>query len=121
MKKKILIVEDEFIVAEDIQLTLQRAGYEVTDIAISVPAAIQSINDHLPELVLLDIFLQGPENGLDLGKELELRCIPFIYLTANNNPQIQAAARRTNPKAFMAKPFRDKDLLANVQRALLAP
>ncbi len=117
MKKKILIVEDEFIVADDLQLTLEHAGYEVCGIAATVNEAKESIKKERPGLVLLDIQLKGKLNGIDLAKELKEENIPFVYLSANANQKILELAKLTEPYGFLVKPFREKDLLVSLDVA----
>lgn len=70
MKKKILIVEDQFIEANNLQMILEKAGFHVCGIARSVPIALDMVNSEKPDLVLLDIFLQGNLTGIDLAKKL---------------------------------------------------
>lgn len=111
MKVKILIVEDQFIEAKSLNLILTNAGYDVCGIARSVPAAMLIIEKETPDLVLLDIFLQGEGTGIDLGTVLHNRNVPFVYLSANSNRKILEAAKSTKPYGFMVKPFRAKDVL----------
>ena len=80
---RILIVEDEYVVANDLQFILENAGYAVTGIAASVSEAQELIEAQRPDVVLLDIFLQGKRTGIDLAGQLILLGIPFIYLSAN--------------------------------------
>lgn len=117
MKEKILIVEDEFIVANDLHLTLERAGYPVCGIASSVIEAREIITKEKPFLVLLDIHLKGKLNGIDLAKELKESDVAFIYLSANSNQQILEAAKATEPYGFLVKPYREKDLLITLDIA----
>lgn len=70
MKEKILIVEDQFIEANNLQEMLETADYRVTGIARSVPKALELITQNPPDLVLLDIFLKGPLTGIDLARNL---------------------------------------------------
>jgi DNA-binding NtrC family response regulator len=109
-KEKILIVEDEFIVANDLRLILQKAGYVVCGIASSVNQARTILAQQQPDWVLLDIILKGDYSGIDLGKELMQQNIPFLYISANTNQRTLEAAKLTNPYGFLVKPFRDKDL-----------
>jgi len=117
MCDKILIVEDEYIVAGDIRITLKNAGYKVTGIAFSVDEALEMIEREKPCLVVLDIYLQGDRTGIDLAKLLNEMNIPFIYLSANSGQKILAAAKATNPYGFLVKPFREKDLLVTLDIA----
>ncbi len=117
MNKKVLIVEDQFVEANDLQLILRKAGYEVCGIARSVPIAQEMIKKEKPGLVLLDIFLKGKLTGIDLAKQLRAENIAFIYLSANSNEHILAAAKTTEPDGFILKPFREKDLLITLEIA----
>jgi DNA-binding NtrC family response regulator len=118
MKENILIVEDEFIVANDLRIMLQKAGYKVCGIAPSVAKAIDLIKSKSPDWILLDIFLQGTKTGIDLAGQLREMEIPFIYISANTNQAILEAAKATEPYGFLVKPFREKDLLVMLDIAL---
>ena len=111
MKEKILIVEDEFIVANDLKITLIKAGYQVCGIAASVVQARQLIEAKKPNWVLLDIILKDDLTGIDLAWELLDSKIPFLYISANTNHTILEAVKETRPYGFLVKPFREKDLL----------
>jgi len=111
MKQKILIVEDEFIVANDLRIMLEKAGYKVCGIAPSVAKALELIASKEPSWILLDIFLQGDKTGIDLAGQLTEMGIPFIYISANTNQGILEAAKATLPYGFLVKPFREKDLM----------
>src|SRR5258705_12975470 len=84
MKLKILIVEDQFIEANNLRLILDRAGYMVLPIAPSFVDAMEMLDRHKPEMVLLDILLNGTLTVIDFAKFLSGRNIPFVYLTANS-------------------------------------
>jgi DNA-binding NtrC family response regulator len=118
MSKKILIVEDEFIVANDLSIMLENAGYEVCDIADSVEEAKEIISRQKPQVVLLDIHLKGHLTGIDLAKQLRDEQIAFVYLSANSNQKILEEAKTTQPYGFMVKPFREKDVLVSLEIAL---
>jgi transcriptional regulator with GAF, ATPase, and Fis domain len=117
MQKKILIVEDEFVVANDLRLILQKSGYEVCGIADSYDEAVTIIEQHNPGLVLLDIYLKGSKTGIDLAKLLSEKNIAFVYLSANSNQKIMEAAKATQPYGFLVKPFREKDVLVTLDIA----
>ncbi len=118
MKPKILIVEDQFIEAKSLNVILTNAGYSTCSIARSVQSALSIIEKEKPDLALVDIFLQGDETGIDLGKILNERNMAFVYLSANSNRQILEAAKETKPYGFMVKPFRAKDVLIMLDVAL---
>ncbi|MDH7459997.1 sigma 54-interacting response regulator [Chitinophagaceae bacterium 26-R-25] len=110
MLKKLLIVEDEFIIANDLQLILEKAGFIVIGIAVSAEEAAEYINKK-PDIVLLDIRLKGKLSGIDIAKRLRADNIAFIYLSANSSQKILEEAKATEPDGFLVKPFREKDLL----------
>jgi len=117
INKKILIVEDQFIEANNLQMILKRAGYVVTGIARSFEIALKLISRDRPDLVLLDIYLQEDLTGIDLAKELRKQNIAFVYLSANSNQEIFDQAKRTKPYGFLVKPFREKDVLVTLDIA----
>ena len=117
MCNKILIVEDEYIVAGDIRITLENNGYNVCGIAFSVDEALEIIASEKPCLIVLDIYLQGERTGIDLALLLNEMNLPFIYLSANSSAQVLQAAKATNPYGFLVKPFREKDLLVTLDIA----
>jgi two-component system, NtrC family, response regulator HydG len=118
LKAKILIVEDQFIEAKSLNVILTNAGYATCSIARSVASALSIIEKEKPDLVLVDIFLQGEGTGIDLGRILNEKNIAFVYLSANSNRQILEAAKPTKPYGFMVKPFRAKDVLIMLDVAL---
>jgi DNA-binding NtrC family response regulator len=117
MALKILIVEDQFIEASDLQTILERAGHQVIGIAKSVDQAINQLKKDIPDMVLLDIFLKGALTGIDLAVRLSVRNIPFIYISANSNQSTLEAAKATNPYGFLIKPYREKDILLTLDIA----
>ncbi|QNA45874.1 sigma 54-interacting transcriptional regulator [Lacibacter sediminis] len=110
MNKRIVIVEDEFIVAEDLTMIAEKAGYTVPGTAASVEEAILLINQYKPDLVLLDINLEGKLTGIDLAHKLREENIAFIYISAYSTQSILEAANATQPYGFLVKPFREKDV-----------
>jgi two-component system, NtrC family, response regulator HydG len=111
MKAKILIVEDQFIEANSLRLILKKAGYHIFPIAHSVDDALQILEVQKPDIVMLDIRLQGALTGIDLARALKNMNIPFVYLSANSDKQVLDAAIATKPYGFLVKPFREKDVL----------
>ncbi|AYL96933.1 sigma-54-dependent transcriptional regulator [Mucilaginibacter celer] len=118
MNNKILIVEDQFIEANSLRISLQKAGYAVCEIASTVEEAIKIKNKEKPNLVLLDIRLQGKLSGIDLARILRSENIAFIFISANSSKEILDAAKTTRPYGFIVKPFRDKDVLVAIEVAL---
>jgi DNA-binding NtrC family response regulator len=111
MNTNLLIVEDEFIVANDLAIIMENAGYQVCGIADTVESAKAAVDKYKPDWVLLDIFLQDDSMGTELAPYLQERGIGFIYISANTNQSILNVAKATQPYGFMVKPFREKDLL----------
>lgn len=117
MKKKILIVEDEFVVANDLEIMLEASGYEVSGIAVSAKAAMEEIAKNIPDLILLDIQLQGNVSGIDLATQLKAMHIAFVYLSASSDQATLQKAKATEPYGFLVKPVRPKDLLVTLDIA----
>jgi two-component system, NtrC family, response regulator HydG len=117
MKASVLIVEDQFIEANNLKLILKKAGYSVFPIAHSVNDALQIMDRQIPEIVLLDIRLQGNLTGIDLARSLKEKNIAFVYLSANSDKQILDEAISTKPYGFLVKPFREKDILVMLEVA----
>ncbi|MET0463377.1 MAG: sigma 54-interacting transcriptional regulator [Chitinophagaceae bacterium] len=117
MSKTLLIVEDEFIVANDLRLILTGAGYNVTGIAASADESAEMIARNKPDMVLLDIRLERNSSGIEIAKELRAENIPFVFLSANSSQKILEEAKATDPYGFLVKPFRKKDLLVTLDIA----
>jgi len=115
--KKILIVEDEFIEANNLRLILERAGYAVCGIAPSMAIAMGFLEKDNPDMVLLDIYLKGKQTGIDLAKVLNEQKKAFVYLSANSSEVIFNGAKKTQPFGFLVKPFREKDVLVTLDIA----
>jgi len=118
MNTKILIVEDQFIEANNLRIILRKAGYAVCSLASSVAEAQKIKKEEKPDLVLLDIRLQGKLTGIDLAKILREENIAFIFLSANSSKEVLNAAKATRPYGFLVKPFREKDVLVSLDVAL---
>lgn len=111
MKTKILIIEDEMLIAANISLDLSNLGYEVTGILSRAEGALTHIEQHKPDIVLLDIQLKGKMDGIRLAHEIkDGPGTPIIFLTANSDEASFARARETKPEAFISKPFKKLDL-----------
>ncbi|GAB3927723.1 sigma 54-interacting response regulator [Larkinella terrae] len=118
MSTRILIVEDEFVVANSLRLLLRKAGYTVSGIATSAEQAYENLQRDKHDLVLLDIRLNGSESGIDLARKLKAENIAFVYLSANSSQKILEEAKKTEPYGFLVKPFREKDLLVALDIAV---
>jgi PAS domain S-box-containing protein len=116
---KVLIVDDEVVVAEDIRRQLRSFGYTVVGVASSGSDAIRLGGEHRPDLILMDIKLKGSMDGIETARSIQARFdIPVIYLTAFSDEETLERARRTLPLAYLIKPFVSTDLRAAVELAL---
>ena len=119
MSTTIFIVEDERIVAEDIKVSLEARGYTVPGIASSRDQAIEGIRRTSPQLVLMDIMLKGPDDGIETARLVrELFGIPVIYLTSHADQDTLNRAKITEPFGYIIKPFEERDLLSAIEIAL---
>jgi diguanylate cyclase len=117
--EKILIVEDESIIAEDISDSLTARGYRVTGIVYSGEEAIQSVIEVRPDLVLMDVNLQGEIDGITAAEEIRTRFqIPVVYLTAFADENTLRRVNATKPFGYIVKPFEEKNLHTTIQLAL---
>ncbi len=116
---KILIVEDENIVAWDIKETLEKLGHSVVDLVVSGEAAIQAAQTAQPDLVLMDIQLAGAIDGITAGDEIYHHlAIPVVYLTAHADEITLARATKTAPFGYIVKPFQSPTLHSTIKVAL---
>jgi diguanylate cyclase (GGDEF)-like protein/PAS domain S-box-containing protein len=116
---KIVIVEDERIVALNLQQRLLKLGYEVPAIASSAEQALFFVSRENPDLVLMDIHIDGGIDGIDTAQQLiDLYQVPIIYLTAYSEEPTLARARATKPYGYLLKPFSERDLHVTLQMAL---
>jgi two-component system, response regulator PdtaR len=118
-KAKILVVEDEWIIANDIKDSLVELGYRVTAIAASGEDALARIEEEVPDLVLMDIVLKGQMNGIETARAIiATRDIPIIYLTAYDNQFLVDKAKQTEHFGYLLKPFKDRELHIAIDMAL---
>ncbi|KKH46838.1 response regulator [Methanosarcina sp. 1.H.A.2.2] len=116
---KILIVEDEHIVAMGIKRMLKSLGYTLAGVASSGEDAINKAESTFPDLVLMDIMLKGDMNGIEAAKEIKTRFdVPVVYLTACSDSKIVESAWKTGPLGYIVKPFDEKDLKKSIDVAL---
>jgi DNA-binding LytR/AlgR family response regulator len=115
---KILIVEDEMLIAANIAMQLEVIGYEVIGIIPRGEEAIKVAQYDKPDLVLMDINLKGEMDGIETAIKMQLdEPIPIIYLTANSDEAHFTRAKATNPYAFISKPFKKLDLQHAIELA----
>ena len=118
---KILIVEDEGIVAFNLQQRLQHMGYQVAGVAESGRECLSLVDAQRPDLVLMDIHIKGEMDGIDVADalgQLPRGAVPVIYLTAYSEDATLERARQTHPYGYLIKPFSERELHATIQMAL---
>jgi PAS domain S-box-containing protein len=115
----IMVVEDEYIVAKDIQNTLKKLGYSVPAIAASGEEAMDKVAEIKPDLVLMDIVLKGPMDGVQTADQIHTKFdIPVVYLTAFADDQTLQRAKVTEPYGYLIKPFQERELHSTIEMAL---
>ena len=116
---KILIVEDEMIIAADLSIQLSKLGYEVIGIHTRAEDTLKSLRDSRPDVILMDIILSGEMNGITAAQEiLKHHQIPVIFLTSNVDDATFQQAKTAKPYAYISKPFRKDDLSRAIEITL---
>jgi two-component system, LytTR family, response regulator LytT len=115
---KILVVEDEILVATDIEEALISLDYEVQNCVATGKAAIEEVERSLPDLILMDIMLKGEMTGIEAAQEITKKHdVPIIYLTANADIATIEKAKISLPYGYIIKPFTERDLQTNIEIA----
>ncbi|MEM1214678.1 MAG: response regulator [Bacteroidota bacterium] len=118
---KILVVEDEPIIAADLEDRLTDMGYLVMGTPAAGETALEMLEQQQPDLILMDVTLEGELTGTDTSRIIrEKYNIPIIYLTSNTDKATFEQARTTRPEAYLSKPFRGRDLQNAIELALLS-
>ncbi len=118
-KKKILVVEDDGIIASDIAESLENLGYEVVAIAASGEEALKMMKEKKPDLILMDIVLQGTMNGISAAGYARSKFkLPVVYLTSYSDDETLERAKVTEPFGYVMKPFEDRELHSIIEMAL---
>jgi len=118
-RTRVLVVEDEAIVAADLQDRLGGLGYEIAGWATTGEEAIALARDENPDLVLMDILLRGRMNGIEAARVVRTELhLPVIFLTANSNDAVLEEAKISEPFAYLLKPFEARQLRTNIEMAL---
>ena len=117
--KKILIVEDEPIIAMELQESLQAAGYRVPEIVRNADDVLPSVMKNNPDLIIMDIYLKSFIDGIDAAQRVKMmKQVPIIFLTAYPNETIKKKALSIKPDAYLLKPIRDEELHQSVKEVL---
>jgi DNA-binding NarL/FixJ family response regulator len=116
---RILIVEDEPLIADDIANQLTINDFEVSGIAYDYDDALDELSRNLPDAVVLDINLGGQYTGIDIAKVINQKYdLPFIYLTSYADKTTLEQAKQTQPLGYVVKPFDERNLVATLEIAL---
>ncbi len=114
---KIYIVEDEPLIVATITSALKKQGFHVIGDSDEFDEALPAIDKNQPDLVLLDIQLEGTKDGIDLAIELDKRAIPYLYLTSQTDPETIKRVKETHPLGYIVKPFTENGLRSNIELA----
>lgn len=118
-KIKILIVEDEFMIAEDIRGRLEDMGYDVVGTATSYEEGIDFLKQNPVDLAMLDICINGKKDGIDLAAVIQEKYnIPFIFLSSQTNSAHVERAKTVHPSAYLLKPFNDRQVQISIELAM---
>ena len=118
-KPKIIIVEDEWIIANDIKVNLEKFGYHVPSIISSGEEAIEKAKSDNPDMFIMDIVLQGNLDGTEAAKLISSRFdIPIVFLTAYTDNKILEKVKETAAYGYLVKPFNEKELVTTIDLAL---
>ena len=119
-KERIMVVEDEGVVALQIREALQSQGYVVPLVVLTGEEAVARVLETEPDLVLMDIQLKGGLSGIEAAQRIRQRLdVPVVYLTAFSDSETLAKAQLTEPYGYVLKPFEEKGLHAIIQMSLL--
>ncbi|MBK7697083.1 MAG: response regulator transcription factor [Saprospiraceae bacterium] len=118
-KVRVLIVEDEPLIAENLAMYLNNNDYEVAGIAYDFEEGMLSLKEGKPDIVLLDINLEGKQDGIDLGKYIHEKLgIPFVFLSSYSDKNTLDRLKQVQPSGYLVKPFHEKTLLTTLEISL---
>ena len=116
---KILIVEDENIVATDLKQRLERMGHEIVGIVGDGKGAIQTTLETEPDIIIMDITLKGDIDGIETTQKIHnIYDIPVIYISGSSDQKTIERAEKTEPKSYIIKPFADKIIQNAIEMAV---
>ena len=116
---KIMVVEDEFAVANDLRSQLEKQGYQVTSLRATGEDALKAAPEERPDLVLMDIVLAGEFDGVETAEKLrEAMGVPVVFLTAYSDQETIERAKAIQPLAYILKPFDDRELSVAIELAV---
>ena len=118
-KPRILVVEDDRIIARSLRMILEQLGYEVTALASTGQAAIREAEETKPDLILMDIILDGAMDGIEATEVIRSHLsIPVIYLSAHSDRATRQRAGATQPFGYLSKPIMKEELRRIIEQAL---
>lgn len=118
-KAKIMVVEDETIIAAEICKQLELFGYEVGPSVRSAEEAIERVENEQPNLILMDIVLKGEMDGIDAAERIHEKWgVPIVFLSAYGDDGVLERAKASQPFGYLKKPFRISDIQSTVEMAL---
>jgi DNA-binding NarL/FixJ family response regulator len=118
-KLRILIVEDEPLIAENISIYLDNADFEVSGIAYDSKEANEQLRNNTPDAAILDVNLDSEQDGIDIAEQINQKYkLPFLFLTSYSDKDTLQRAKAVKPSGYIVKPFNDKTLLASLQIAI---
>jgi DNA-binding LytR/AlgR family response regulator len=112
-------VEDNISFATEVEMLIETLEHELLPIQNSAAGALALLKEQLPDLALVDVYLKGPETGVDLAKVLSLHNIPVIFMTSSTDPELYDAIHGLRPEAFLVKPFNLLTLKSAIEMALV--
>ncbi len=117
---KILIVEDEFVIAQDLKMTIESFGFEVCAVVSTGEDAVIKASEHDPDLIMMDIMLEGDMDGIEAAEMIhQNRDVPIIYLTAYADTSTLIRAKASQPEAYLLKPWDERELQSTIKMALI--
>ncbi len=118
-KLRILIVEDEPVIAENISMYLDNNDFEVSGIAYDSGEANDQLKNNTPDAAILDVNLESEEDGIDIARRINQQYdLPFLFLTSYSDKETLQRAKQVNPSGYIVKPFNEKTLLASLEIAI---
>jgi len=114
-----MIVEDDFIIKSELKIVIESLGYQVTTMASGAEEAIKKAEEQNPDIILMDIRLEGKMDGIEAADIIRSRfSIPIVFLTAYLDQERIERVKRTMPFGFLLKPVQEKDLKVTIEMAL---
>lgn len=118
-KVKILIIEDELIIAESMRLMLENFDYEVIGIASDVAETLHILSENIPDIALVDLMLRHEDDGIELAKSIKQKYgLPIIFITSLSDKTTVERAKEVHPEGYIVKPFQKNDLYTSIEIAL---